>query len=124
MENRSKIFYKNASEKLKKANEELFRPQEDIVPYSVCKNSQFAIENYLKGYLLDNKVTIIKLDTIDKLFEKCKNINPKFEKINLSDLSCKGHKKDTRYCNSIEKVSNCFDAADSLDTLLRQDKII
>ena len=124
MKNRSKIFYKNASEKLKKANEELFRPEEDIVPYSVCKNSQFAIESYLKGYLLDNGVDIAKLNTIDKLFEQCKKINPKFNKIDLSDISCKAHKIDTRYCDSIEKVSGCFDAADSLDTLLRQEKII
>ena len=124
MENRSKVFYKNASEKLKKTNEELFRPEEDIVPYSVCKNSQFAIESYLKGYLLDNDVDISKLETIDKLFEQCKLINKNFEKIDLSDISCKTHKIDTRYCDSIEKVSGCFDVADSLDTLLRQEKII
>jgi len=124
MENRAKIFYKNASEKLKKANEELFRPEEDIVPYSVCKNSQFAIESYLKGYLLDNGVDIAKLNTIDKLFEQCKIINKKFKKIDLSDITCKAHKIDTRYCDSIEKVSGCFDAADRIDTLLRQEKIV
>ena len=124
MKNRSKVFYKNASEKLKKANEELFRPEEDIVPYSVCKNSQFAIESYLKGYLLDNNIDISTLDTIEKLFEKCKLINQKFEKIDLSAISCKAHKIDTRYCDSVEKVSHCFDAADNLDTLLRQEKII
>ncbi|HIP36878.1 MAG TPA: HEPN domain-containing protein [Crocinitomix sp.] len=121
---RSQLFYKNASDKLKKANEELFRPQEDIVSYSVCKNSQFAIESYLKGYLLDNNQDISTLNTIDKLYEQCVLINTKFKKIDLSDLNCKAHKIDTRYCDSIEKVSNCFDAADSLDTLLRQEKII
>jgi len=124
MENRSKVFYNNALEKLKKANEELFRPKEDIVPYSVCKNSQFAIESYLKGYLLDNNVTIVNLDTIEKLFEQCKQVNNKFDKIDLTSISCKAHKIDTRYCDSIEKVTSCFDAADSLDTLLRQEKII
>jgi len=124
MENRSKVFYKNATEKLRKANDELFRPEEDIVPYSVCKNSQFAIESYLKGYLLENEVDISTLDTMDKLLEQCKHINKKFEKIDLSDIVCKAHKIDTRYCDSIKKVSDCFDAADSLDTLLRQEKII
>jgi len=124
MENRSKVFYKNASKKLKKANEELFRPEEDIVPYSVCKNSQFAIESYLKGFLLDNNIDITNFDTIGKLFEQCKRINKNFEKIDLSDISCKTHNIDTRYCDSIEKVSSCFDAADNLDTLLRQEKII
>jgi len=124
MKNRSKAFFKNASEKLEKANEELFRPKEDIVPYSVCKNSQFAIESYLQGFLLNNNVDISNINNIDKLYIACININPKFKKIDLSDISCKAHKIDTRYCDSIEKVSNCFDAADSLDTLLRQENII
>ncbi len=124
MENRSKVFYKNATEKLKKANEELFKPEEDVVPYSVCKNSQFAIESYLKGYLLEQSIDISKLDTIDKLYIKCVEINPKFKKIDLSDISCKAHKIDTRYCDSVEKVTNCFDAADNLDTLLRQENVI
>ena len=124
MEKRSQLFYKNGLEKLKKANEELFRPEEDIVLYSVCKNSQFAIESYLKGYLLENNIDILNLDTIDRLYKKCVSINDKFKKIDLSDITCKAHKIDTRYCTTSEKVSSCFDAGDSLDTLLRQEKII
>jgi len=124
MESRSQIFYKNAKEKLEKANNELFRPKEDIVSYSVCKNSQFAIESYLQGYLLDNDIDISTLNTIHKLFTKCKEINKNFEKIDLSEIECKLHKIDSRYCTSIEKVGNCFDTADSLDTFLRQEKII
>jgi len=113
-----------AVNKLKEANEELFRPEEDVVSYSVCKNSQFAIENYLKGYLLEQNIDPSNFTTIEMLFDECLKVNSKFKKIDLSDFQCKSHKIDSTFCNDVKRVSNCFDVADSLDTLLRQEKII
>lgn len=117
-------LFVTALEKLKEAKEELFRPEEDIVSYLVCKNSQFAIENYLKGYLLKNGVDIEDCETIDSLYKQCVAINSNFEKVDLSDFECKGHNLNSRYCNEVSKVSNCYDAADNLDTFLRKEKII
>ena len=124
MEERAKVFFDHAVKKLNEANEELFRPQEDMVTYTVCKNSQHAIESYLKGYLLKNNVAIDNLDTIDSLFEACKKVNKKFGKVDLHDFECRAHKIDSRYCDEPQKVSNCFNIADSLDTFLRKEKII
>ena len=124
MNDKAKKLFDDAIEKLNEANEELFRPEEDIVSMVVCKNSQFAVENYLKGFLLQNGVDPSNFKTIDSLYEKCKSINKNFEKVNLSDFECKSHKLDSRYCNDISKVSSCFDIADSLDTFLRKEQII
>ena len=117
-------LFVTALEKLNEAKEELFRPEEDMVSYLVCKNSQFAIENYLKGYLLKNGVDIEDCNTIDSLYKQCVAINSNFEKVDLSDIECKGHSLNSRYCNEVSKVSKCYDAADNLDTFLRQEKII
>jgi len=119
----NKLFF-DAVEKLNEASEELFRPEEDVVSYSVCKNAQFAIENYLKGFLLKNGLDPSKFKTIDRLYEQCKTFNKKFENIDLTNLSCKSNEIDSRYCNDVKKVSNCFDIADNLDTFFRQEKII
>ena len=124
MENNANKFLLNAVKKLNEANKELFRPEEDIVTYLVCKNSQFAIENYLKGFLLKNGVDSSEYKTIDSLYEQCKIINKDFEQVNLSEFECKSYQTDSRFCNEVSKVSNCFDVADSLDTFLRQKKII
>ncbi len=43
-------FFDHATKKLNEANLELHRPEEDVVSFLVCKNSQYAIENYLKGF--------------------------------------------------------------------------
>ena len=51
MKKRAIQQFEIAKNKLNNANEELFKPEEDVVSYLVCKNSQYAIEAYLKGYL-------------------------------------------------------------------------
>jgi len=121
--NASKMF-KLATEQLNEANDELFRPKEDVVSYLVCKNSQHAIENYLRGYLYEHGVDASVYITIDSLYKQCKLINKKFENVDLSDFRCKIYDTDTRYCNEVSKVNNCFNVADSLDTFLRREKII
>lgn len=124
MNDKANKLFDDAIEKLNEANEELFRPEEDIVSFVVCKNSQFAVENFLKGFLLKNGVDPSRYKTIDSLYEQCKLINKNFKKVNLSDFECKSHNLDSRYCNEVSTVSNCFDVADSLDTFLRKEKII
>ena len=124
MENDSSKYLLNAAQKLNQANKELYKPQEDIVSFLVCKNSQFAIENYLKGYLLKNEVDPSEFKTISSLLEQCKLINKEFNKLNLTEFDCKSVDTDLRFCNDVSKVSKCYDIADSLDTILRQQKII
>ena len=124
MENEASKYFLNAAQKLNQANKELFKPEEDVVTYLVCKNSQYAIENFLKGYLIKNGVNPTEYKTIDSLYDQCKTINKNFKKVNLSGFDCKAHNLDSRFCNEISKVNNCFDIADSLDTFLRREKII
>lgn len=124
MNDKANKLFDDAIEKLNEANEELYRPEEDIVSFLVCKNSQFAVENFLKGFLLKNGIDPSRYKTIDSLYEQCKSINKNFEQVSLSDFECKSHNLDSRYCNKVSKVSNCFDVADSLDTFLRKEKII
>ena len=124
MGTKSKDHFASAQEKLNEAKKELFRPEEDMVSYLVCKNSQHAIESYLKGYLLNNGVDVEGCDTIDSLYNQCLVINKNFEKVDLSDFQCKALDINSRYCTEVPIVTNCFDAADNLDTFLRQEKII
>ena len=124
MDTKANKLFEDAVEKLNEASEELFRPKEDVVSYSVCKNSQFVIENYLKGFLLKNEIDPSSYKTIESLFEQCKLINKNFEEVDLSEFGCKSHTLDSRYCNEVSKVSNCFDIADNLDTFFRREKII
>lgn len=124
MSERSKAFLNEASKNLEFAKGELLKPAEDLVSFSVCKNSQFAIENFLKGYLLKNNTEIEVKDTIASLYEKCIKIDPNFKNIEINAISCKGDAIDERYCTKLDKISACLDAADDIDTYLRKKNLL
>ena len=124
MTSRSEAFLNEAEKKLKLAKEEMFKPAEDFVSYSVCKNSQFAIENFLKGFLTKNEVKIDSKETIASLYEKCIAIDEDFKLIDMGAIGCKNEAIDSRYCSEINSVSACFDTADNIDTYLRKKKIV
>ncbi|WP_297692535.1 HEPN domain-containing protein [uncultured Eudoraea sp.] len=124
MENRAQKLYETAIQKLKEANDELCRPAEDVVSFMVCQNSHIAIDNYLKGFLIENNIEPEANATVDALYEKCKAVNGNFEKVNLSGFECEEHQLDSRFCSGVTNVSRCYDIADSLDTFLREEKII
>jgi HEPN domain-containing protein len=124
MKSRSDAFLKEAANKFKIAKEEMFKPAEDIVSYSVCKNSQFAIENFLKGYLTKKEVKLKANETIASLYNKCIAIDKNFKTIEMGAIGCKNHAIDSRYCSEVNSVSACFETADNIDTYLRKNNIV
>ena len=117
-------FFDEALEKLSQANDEFFRPEEDLVAYSVCKNAQFSIENFLKGYLMQHKIDVVGDETLDRLYEKCLNNNKNFSQLDLSALQCRSHNLNTRDCSDVPKVSKCLKTANKLEALLKQEQDI
>lgn len=124
MEALANNYFDEAIRKMKQASTELYRPEEDVVSYLVCKNAQYAIQSFLKGYLVKNGIETKENETIDEMYGRCIKINPRFEKVDLVGFNCHSHDLSSRYCEGAEKVSRCFDIADNLDTFLREEKII
>jgi len=124
MKDQANKLFVEAIENLKEANEEICRPEEDMVSFVVCKNSQHAIENYLRGFLIEKGVDAGNYSTIDDLYAECLKLNPNFKKIDLADFGCASSEIDASYCDDVSKVNKCFDAANKLDALLREEKII
>lgn len=124
MKDEAHRFFDEAYAKLSEANKELFRPEEDIVSYLVCKNAQFAVKNYLSGYLLKNGVDITGFTSIDTLYEQCVRLNSNFQKIDLTEFTCHAIENDAKHCDEVTKVSHCFRVANDLDTFFRKENII
>lgn len=124
MDERANKLYEEAIQKLKEANDELCRPEEDVVSQLVCSNSQDAIVNYLRGFLLQNEIETGEGEAINSLYDQCMAINKHFEEVHLSGFECNAHKDESRFCNESSQFSRCFDIADSLDVFLRREKII
>ncbi len=124
MKDKAVELFADAFHKLREANDELCRPEEDVVTSLVCSHSHAAIENYLKGYLLLNSVVPREDETIAGLYEQCKAINSHFRDVHLTGFECNSHKEESRFQNKSSKYSRCFDIADSLDTFLRREKVL
>jgi hypothetical protein len=117
-------FIKKAALNLDQAQEALFKPQEDIVSFVACKNSQHAILNYLRGFLEKKGFETHDHETIKGLFKRCRSIEPRFNQINIDVIDCRGREIDNSYCISTNKLEQCHGVADHLDTLLRHLKIV
>ncbi|RUA09126.1 MAG: hypothetical protein DSY82_06325 [Flavobacteriia bacterium] len=116
---KEKEYFNKASEHLSIANEELYKPKEDVVSYLVCKNSQNAILNFLKGYLFKRGYETHEDETMQGLLDRCRSINPEFNKLNFKSVDCRLHTVDSSYCEEVSKVSACYKTADDLDTFFR-----
>ena len=123
MKNRAIGLFDEAIKKLNEADHELSRPEEDVVSYLVCRNAQAAIENFLKGYLLQNGIEPDNSKNIQGLYEQCMGVNPRFKQVDLSEFKCKAYKPDSRACNDTEKVSNCLNIAGDLNHFFKKEKI-
>ena len=75
-----------ADELFKNAQEELTRPEEDVVPYSVCRNAFKSVNKYLSVYLLRHGIDIHASMSLDVLLNRCREIDPKFGDLNLDPL--------------------------------------
>ena len=124
MDKKAKEHFEKAENQLKQANNELFKPKEDVVSFIVCKNSLFAIENYLKGYLTHRGFETKSDETLDHLLERCRLLDSRFNQINIDTIDCSMDHRNDKFCEDIDKVSSCFNSADSLDTFLRKQRII
>jgi len=124
MKNRARALFNEAVKNVNEANEELCRPEEDVVSVLVCKKAQRATENFLRGFLLDNGVEPKNQSTLNDLYLECKNLEPNFNKVSLTSFDCLSDKLDSIACNEITKVNSCFSTATNLDTFLRDEKVI
>lgn len=83
-----------ADDMLDLAREELFRPEEDVVNYMVCKNAYKAISKYLAGFLMQKGIDIPTSLSIGDLLQRCREVGPEFKNLDLTPLSHQENPED------------------------------
>ena len=86
MEQPIKLTLDKAEELLSRAKEELCKPEEDVVRYSVCQSAYYAIVNYLGSILIDNNVEFQESSKVADLLNTCRQIDDKFNNLHLAPL--------------------------------------
>jgi len=102
------------------ASEEQMRPAEDVVPFSICHNSRVSIRIYLMSFLIKNGIQPDSNESMKDLLSQCTKIDQRFAKLDISDMECRGNRADQsdEYCLSVDKVTNCFEAANKVKDLI------
>lgn len=116
---KSKQNIEKAREHLKIAGDELMKPEEDVVSFLVCKNSQYAMLHLLRTYLDERGYNTHEKETLQGLLDRCIKLNPEFKRVNIKTVDCRFHEIDSRYCDDVDKLSSCYHAANALDDFIR-----
>lgn len=69
---------------LNNAQNELCKPEEDVVPYGIFKNAHNAIVNYLSAYLMRNGREVPASHTVEELLSFCREVNPQLKELHLA----------------------------------------
>jgi hypothetical protein len=105
---------------LNRAEEELNKPQKDVMTVSVCQGTKMAIDSFLKAYLTKHQVTDVETGDLMSRFHQCVAFKPEFEEIDIHSFECIHDEKCSmsEYCMSIDKVSGCLKIAEDLRNLI------
>ena len=124
MDKRAEDFFSKGSHKLHEADQERFKPEEDIVSLVICRSTIGSIENYLRGFLNLRGFETEEDETIGDLMERCRMLDSKFRSIKIEEIDCRNVKDPNLHCEEIEKFGACYEVADQLETLLRKKGIL
>lgn len=114
----SDAYYKAAKKNLKQAEEEYYKPAEDMVMHSACKGSLLAIVDYMKGFLVEHNKELVVDDTVVSLYYKCLEINPNFKKLDIHQLMCKCEPIGSKSCTDMLRITKCFDIANAMELII------
>ena len=97
-----------ADELLWAAQQESQRSEEDVVTHLICVNSRQSAANYFAGFLMKRDIPIQQPASIEELLNQCKQLDARFEEIDLSPMYCRCDTHAEGYCLEHDQVEECM----------------
>lgn len=107
-QDRSDILFATAVESLAHAEQEWERSEEDVVTHLICSNARLSLSNFMAGYLIRKGVAVHHPVTMATLLDQCRNLDARFEGIDLSPILCRHESHDNDYCLGRDQVDMCM----------------
>jgi hypothetical protein len=86
MDHKPTFTFERAEEYLTEAKEQLCKPEEDVVAYSVCKNAYHAIAYFLGSHLHQSEVSFDESASVEELLMKCQQVDARFHGLKLDTV--------------------------------------
>jgi hypothetical protein len=104
------------------AEDELKKPQVEMMSLAVCQNAKLSMLMLLRAYLVKHKVEFSENANLVELYEKCRAYNPAFNTIDIQEMGCVDgtHCSMEEYCMHTNYVTDCVSKAKRIRTLLYQ----
>lgn len=102
------LLIREADKLLEFASHEIERAEEDVATHAVCFNSRQSIINYLSSYLQKHGTALPEPVTMEGLLDKCRDIDGRFNLIDISNIGCRHDEEHEAYCLDVEKVTDCL----------------
>ena len=109
-----------ADQLINTAESEMNRSEEDVVTHLVCHTSRKALSNYLKAYLLQHGVHSTEHASLEDLLNKCRDRNPLFHDVDLSNIHCRFDHHDDEFCLSHHQVDYCLTVANKVKMIIEK----
>ncbi len=109
---------------LANAQEELNRPTEHVVTYSVCRSTHTAIKKMMFLYLTSHGIACNDEMSLDELFSLCHKTNPAFSGVDIAEIACKdldGNECNKKYCLAVDDVNCCTNVAGQMKNVIWED---
>ncbi len=123
-----KELFKQADSELYNARNELYKPAEDVVNYSVCVFARSALYRFVQClYLIytdKNGDTAEQELTMEQMMDYINRYDSSAMEIDFSNVHCKSKadvtetKENLYFCNSVDHVKYCTDTADRVRDLV------
>jgi len=112
-----------ASNQLEIANEEINRPSEDVVCYSICFRAKCSLTDLLISYLIINDIDSSAANNLEDLQKMCSAIDKNFADLEFASMDCHPTKikNEEHYCLGIERVKECLRIANRVKELVWQE---
>lgn len=81
-----KINFNEANKLFDQAQEELCKPEEDVVPYVVCHTLYKSSILYLKAWMMQNGFEVGEKDNLEQLLTRCRKADNRFKDLKLEPL--------------------------------------
>ena len=107
----AELLLREADQMLEAAQQEMNRSEEDTIAHTVCFNSRQSLLNYLTVFLLDNGVEPQDPATMAGLLEQCREVDSRFNLIQLDNIHCRFESDHQDYCLDVAQVDECFQVA-------------
>jgi hypothetical protein len=112
---------KQTADGLRASNEELNRPQENVVSISVCHHTQDAMKRMMQLYLEHHGTQTDDNAGLGELFDECYRRNPAFIQADIAHIDCKdldARACGEQYCLSVDAVTCCSHVARQLKDVI------